>query len=235
MRGRIGVLGGTFDPIHQGHLDLGTAAHDVLDLDEVLVVPSNVPPHRPQPAASSHHRFAMAALAATGLPGWRLSDIELEDAGRSYTSLTLRRLHEQGVPAANLVFIIGADAFSEIEAWHDYPAIFDLAHFAVVSRPGHPVDRLPALVPSLASRMVVAGKGATEARPVIFLIDRTTADVSSTAIRERLARGESIAGLVPERVRQYVEQQHLYTNSLRRGERSGSGHDVAAGRLHDQD
>ena len=94
---RIGLLGGTFDPIHLGHLALATAARTALALDEVRVVPSRVPPHRPQPGASVYHRFAMAALAATGYSRLIVDDIEAQDPDRSYTAVTLRRLHASGL------------------------------------------------------------------------------------------------------------------------------------------
>src|SRR5438128_482685 len=93
---RIGVLGGMFDPIHCGHVDAGAAAEESLHLTAMLVVPSNIPPHRPQPFASSHHRFAMAAMAIAGRRGWRALDVELREDARSYTADTLRRFHARG-------------------------------------------------------------------------------------------------------------------------------------------
>src|ERR1041384_2515705 len=114
MTRRLGILGGTFDPIHCGHVDLAAAAERALGLSAVLIVPSNVPPHRPQPIASSFHRFAMVALAITRRDRWRASDLELRGEPPSYTSITLARLHRDGYAAADLYFLIGADAFGEI-------------------------------------------------------------------------------------------------------------------------
>jgi nicotinate (nicotinamide) nucleotide adenylyltransferase len=150
---RIGILGGTFDPIHCGHLDAGVAAQAALALEELLVLPSNIPPHRPQPTASSYHRFAMVALAIAGRPGWRALDLELREDGRSYTSDSLHTLHGQGFGATELFFVIGADAFLEIATWKNYPAVLNLAHFAVISRRGVPIGDLPARLPALADRM----------------------------------------------------------------------------------
>ena len=150
---RVGILGGTFDPIHCGHVDVGAAAQAALDLEELLVLPSNIPPHRPQPVASSYHRFAMVALAIAGRRGWRALDLELREDGMSYTSETLRSLHDHGVSAQELFFVTGADAFLEIATWKNYPGVLNLAHFAVVSRPGVPVAALPAQLPELADRM----------------------------------------------------------------------------------
>jgi nicotinate-nucleotide adenylyltransferase len=220
---RVGVLGGTFDPIHCGHLDAARAAERTLGLTSLLVMTSNVPPHRPQPAASPFHRFAMAALAVAGTASWQASDIELRDHSRSYTHATLERLHAVGYEPHELFFVIGADAFAEIESWARYPDILDAAHFAVVSRPGWPVAALPQRLPALAPRMVDGGGADARGRATsLFLIDAATADVAATTIRERVAHGESIRGLVPPLVAQHIQQHGLY--------RSGS-----AGRLHGKD
>lgn len=213
MTRRIGILGGTFDPIHQGHLDAAGAAMRALGLTRLYVVTAHLPPHRPQPAASGYHRFAMAALAVAGRSGWQASDMELLERGPSYTSAMLKRFHERGYAAPELFFIAGADAFADIGTWHDYPAILGRAHFAVVSRPGSRAGDLPRRLPRLASRMTSPPPG--ERSPggtMIFLIDAPTADVSSTAIRRSVAAGGSIEGMVPPAVRQHIEQHGLYSS-----------------------
>jgi nicotinate-nucleotide adenylyltransferase len=233
---RLGILGGTFDPIHCGHLDVLVAAQTALDLTRILVIPANIPPHRPQPVASSHHRFAMVALAITGHEGWLASDLELGINSLSFTTGTLQLLHDRGYPAAELFFIIGADAFAEIESWKDFPAILERAHFAVVSRPGLAAGTMPAKLPSLAHRMRHVPERFTEdSRTSIFLIDAVTSAVSSTAIRRDLAEGRPIAGLVPPGVRQYIEQHGLYSSSLEKNPSADEHRAPAAGRLHGQD
>ena len=152
-RRRVGILGGTFDPIHYGHLDVGDAAQTALGLSRMYVVTANVPPHRRQPVASPFQRYAMVVLAVGQRPGWRASDMELRLEGPSYTSDTLARYSQRGYEHAELFFVIGADAFAEIMTWHDYPQIMDAANFAVVSRPGLSVSALPMRLPSLAPRM----------------------------------------------------------------------------------
>jgi nicotinate-nucleotide adenylyltransferase len=229
---RVGILGGTFDPIHCGHLDAAVAAYAALDLTELLVITSNVPPHRPSPVASSYHRFAMVCLAVAGRPGWRASDLELLDSGRSYTSTTLQKLHAEGYAPGELYFIIGADAFADITSWVDYPAILDYAHFAVVARPGHRVIDTPQRLPALAGRMVHPPLDASRRDPSIILLDAPTSDVSSTAIRERRMHGESIAGLVPDSVRQHIEQHELYSSTSAERRTSDGARASAAGRLH---
>ncbi|MCU1384214.1 MAG: nadD [Acidobacteria bacterium] len=233
---RIGILGGTFDPIHRGHLDVADAAIHALTLSRLFVITSNVPPHRPQPLASSYHRFAMVALAVVDRPQWRAADLELRHDAPSFTSRTLDLFHERGYLSSELFFVIGADAFAEIGSWRDYPRILDAAHFAVVSRPGFSVKELPRRLPRLADRMAPPPLDPVPPiDPLIILIDAPTADVSSTAIRAHLARGEDIAGLVPPNVQQHIEHHGLYTSMSPGRRRSDAPRIPAAGRLHGQD
>jgi nicotinate-nucleotide adenylyltransferase len=230
---RIGILGGTFDPIHCGHLDMAEAALRALNLTRMYVITANIPPHRPQPQASSFHRFAMVSMAVAGRAGWRASDLELRTSVTSYTSDTLKMFHQRGYAPCELFFVLGSDAFAEIATWRDYPAILDAAHFVVVSRPGLPVGLLTGRLPQLADRMVRPPIDAiTQIDPVIILIEAPTADVSSTAIRERRAQGLSIGGMVPPFVQQHIEQHGLYSAMVpgRRG--SDAPRASEAGRLH---
>ena len=235
MSRRIGILGGSFDPIHCGHIDLAMAAEATLGLARLFVIPASVSPHRSQTYASGFHRFAMAALTAAGRPGWRASDLELRSDGPSYTYATLQRFHERGYAPGELFFIIGADAFADITSWRDYPAILDAANFAVVARSGHAVETLPQRLTPLAGRMVHPPIERIDAsRPAIILINAVTADVSSTAIRRLCAERRPITGLVDLGVQQHIEQHGLYRAQVpgRRG--SDSPADSAAGRLHGQ-
>src|SRR6476469_6370930 len=152
---RLGILGGTLDPVHVGHVETARAARHALGLDRTLLVPSRVPPHRPtQPAASPFHRFAMTALAVNGIDGLEASDVELTAPGTSYTADTLDRFHASGLAPLQIFFILGADAFAEIETWNRYPEVLDLANFVVVSRPGFLVEPLRGRLPGLAARMI---------------------------------------------------------------------------------
>jgi nicotinate-nucleotide adenylyltransferase len=233
-RRRLGILGGTFDPIHRGHIDLARAAERTLALTRVFVIPAHVPPHRSQPFASSFHRFAMVSLSVAGRAGWRASDLELRSEAPSYTSTTLAKFHERGYEPTELFFIIGADAFAEIGTWRDYPHILSGAHFAVVSRPGSPALEMPRRLPLLADRMTTPRTERMPPLPSIILIDADTADVSSTAIRARRAAGEPIVDLVDPGVQQHIEQHGLYT-SMGTGRRAGDRRpEPAAGRLHGQ-
>lgn len=207
---RIALLGGTFDPIHCGHLDIARAAREALDLDTVWLVPAHVPPHRRAPRASAAHRFAMTALAAQGEPGMLVSDIEMRDASPSYTASTLAKLADEGLRGASVCFITGADAFREIETWKDFPGILDACHFVVVSRPGVPASSMRTELPKLAGRMIDLPAPIPD-QPAILLVNAPTAEVSSTLVRQTLAEGGTIEGMVPAAVAGYIRKQALYT------------------------
>jgi nicotinate-nucleotide adenylyltransferase len=206
---RLGVLGGTFDPIHLGHLDVARAAQHLLGLDRILVVPSHTPPHRAAPRASAAHRFAMAALAVQDDAALIVSDVEMRGQGPSFTAATLERLRAEGVDLPSVVFITGADAFADIETWKDFPALLDRCHFAAVSRPGVPAGSLRGRLPALAARMIDA-PCTLAAIPSIVLVDSPTAAVSSTEVRRRVGAGESIHGLVPDAVADHISKHGLY-------------------------
>lgn len=215
MNRRLGILGGTFDPIHCGHLDLGAAAQAALGLEALLVMPLNVPPHRAAPVASAFHRFAMVAISIAGRSGWRASDLELRRQEPSYTSSTLRHLHDAGYQPHELFFVLGADAFAEIGIWKDYPQILERANFVVVSRPGNPVSALPARLPDLASRMVrVNADDERPSAPSVLLVDGHTADISGTSVRRRAAERLSLTGMVVPGVEQHIQQHGLYRATL---------------------
>ena len=210
MRRRLGVLGGTFDPVHFGHLDAAAAAQAAVSLDEVLFIPSHDPPHRQvDPHATAFHRFALVSLAIDGVAGYRASDMELVREGSSYTADTLRGLHQAGWEPSQLFFILGADAFAEIATWREFPSVLDSAHFVVVSRPGVSVEAALARTPDLRAR----ARKATIAAPLhtaIHLVEAHTRDVSSTTIRKRLSDGQPIDDLVPSSVARHIAAHHLY-------------------------
>lgn len=213
--GLRGWLGGTFDPIHEGHLDVARAAYTALQLTGVTLVPARVPPHRAQPTAAPAQRLDMARLAAAAHPWLDVSTFEIEAEGPSYTATTLDRLEADGVDLSSLVIITGADAFAGIQSWHRADEVLTRVAFAVVSRPGHPVADVPGQLPSLAGAMHPVGPdgpaaGWSSSRPAIALIDAPTAPVSSTRIRAALAAGQSLQGLLPPPVAEYISRHGLY-------------------------
>jgi nicotinate-nucleotide adenylyltransferase len=199
--GRLGILGGTFDPIHVGHLDAADAARRALKLDQVWFIPSCDPPHRPAaPVASGYHRFALVTLAIQGDDALRASDIELTRTGPSYTADTLRAVTRQGWQPAQIFFILGSDAFAEIATWREFPAVLDAANFVVIARPGITLDAAVSRTPSLRGRLGTS----------IFPVEARVRDVSSSTIRARIAARQSIDDLVPAVVARHIVTHHLY-------------------------
>jgi nicotinate-nucleotide adenylyltransferase len=208
----FGILGGTFDPIHNGHLVVAAAARTALGLATVQLAPARVPPHRAGPLVSIYHRFAMVAIAAETDAALVACELGLESTEPSYTGALLEEFTRAGHAASQMVFIIGADAFADIATWRYYPAILDRCHFAVVSRPGLRVTALPARLPALSGRFAEPAP-AWPATPRVFLIDSPTPDVSSTEIRARARAGASLEGLVPPSVARYVRRHGLYADA----------------------
>jgi nicotinate-nucleotide adenylyltransferase len=211
----LGILGGTFDPIHNGHLAAAAAAQHALSLDAITLIPSHIPPHRLDPVgATSEQRYAMAALAAAEHPGWSASRIEVDRQGPSYTYDTLVRLKETVSVGAQYFFILGADAFAEIATWSRYPAVLGLAHFVVVSRPGITLDSLRERVPSAfqlhppCSPSSFLDLGGDDCR--VILVEARTPDISSTDIRRRVRNGERVDVFVPPSVASYIQLHRLY-------------------------
>jgi nicotinate-nucleotide adenylyltransferase len=205
----IGLFGGTFDPVHVGHLDVARAARAAASLDAVWLVPARLPPHRRPPFASAAHRFAMAALAAASEPGVLVSDLEMDAPGPSYTADTLDRLEARGCDLRTVCFVIGVDAFHDIAAWKDYPRVVERCDFVVVSRPGFAVGELRRALPGLAPRMTDAPLRRAS-RPGILLVDAPTSAVSSTDVRQAIRRGASLDGLLPPAVAGHIRRHGLY-------------------------
>lgn len=208
----VGVFGGTFDPVHYGHLLPALEAARALGLAEVRFVPAARPPHRPPPAASAAHRVRMLALALAAQPefaaaGFRIDERELTRAGPSYTVDTLQSLRSE-MGAQPIGLLLGTDAFMSLPTWHRWQELIGLAHLVVLQRPGWAMagvskwaaDRLATAPPEL----IVRPAGA------IWFQDVTPREISSTRIREFLSEGRSVTGLLPEVVRDYIESQQLY-------------------------
>lgn len=197
---RIGIYGGTFDPIHIGHLAIAEEAGHALDLAEVLFVPAARQPLKGEAqGASAAQRLVMTRLACVGNPRFRVSDIELRRPPPSYTIDTLLALRAEVGPAASLVFILGADAARDLPRWHRAAEIMGLARLAIVGRPGVELsmERLEAALPGVAARC--------------DLIDGPRLEVSSSDLRERLASGRPARYQIPDPVLAYIAEQRLYT------------------------
>jgi nicotinate-nucleotide adenylyltransferase len=212
----LGILGGTFDPIHVGHLGLARELRTALGLPAVRLVPACIPPHREAPVASPAHRLAMVELAIAGIPGLEVDRREIDRPGPSYTVPTLESLRAED-RARPLALIVGADAFLGLPLWHRWQELFDLAHIVVVGRPGVALDvaTAPALVPEWERRQASGPAALTAAPAGAIVVQPVTArDVSATAIRRELARGAAglaaVHGLLPPPVLAYIERNQLY-------------------------
>ena len=220
MQSVLGVFGGTFDPIHCGHLELARELGQSLALSAVRFIPAGDPPHRPAPAVSAAHRLAMVELAVAGHPGLEVDAREVLRKGRSYTVTTLAELRDED-RRRNLVLIVGADAFVGLPTWHRWREIFELAHLVVVARPG--VTLADHLSPELAlehsrRRSDDASVIFSQAAGAIVEPPITARAISASAIREALARREAdgigaLRGLLPAAVLAYIERNRLYLPS----------------------
>jgi nicotinate-nucleotide adenylyltransferase len=209
----IGVLGGTFDPVHLGHVALAEAALAGLPLDEVLWLPSGSPAHRAPPVAGARDRLAMLRLATVGNPRYRIDDSELARSEPTYTVHALTRLRAQLGNQQPLALLLGSDSFLSLPTWLRWRELFDLAHIAVASRPGHlPSDGGPApeLSTEIARRSARPEQLGANAAGRIVRFDMPPMDISASAIRTRLAAGQDTRRLLPAAVLAYIEAQHLY-------------------------
>ncbi len=198
---RIGLFGGTFDPVHVGHLRTAIEFRELLDLDRVHLIPSARPPHREAPAAGAADRLAMVERAAATIPGLAADDRELRRDGPSWTVATLRELRAELGDSAGLLWLLGADAFAALDSWHEWECLLDLAHLVVAERPGTRPVPSPA-VADLLDRHLAEDPAALRGRPAgcILRCRFTLLDVSATALRRRCAEGRSIQLLVTDAV-----------------------------------
>lgn len=190
---RIGVMGGTFDPVHHGHLVAASEVAASFDLDEVVFVPTGVPWQKVDRAVSpAEDRYLMTVIATASDPRFSVSRIDIDRDGPTYTLDTLRDLQQAYPEAGELYFITGADALAQLLTWHDVEALFALAHFVGVTRPGHP----------LADPGLPSGE--------VSLVEIPALAISSTDVRDRVASGRPIDYLVPEGVARYIDKRGLY-------------------------
>jgi nicotinate-nucleotide adenylyltransferase len=204
---KIAVLGGTFDPIHHGHLAAARSVSSTFHTDEVHFVPAYSAPHKQsQESTSAFHRFAMVALAITAIDGFRVSTIEVDALEKRYTVETLQQMRSMN-PSAELLFILGTDMYAEFETWKDYRTVMSLAHLVVVHRPGFSFRE------DLAPYQVLQ-KGQTVTLPstaTVFYLPFVEQPVSSTAIRDACRRGNDASSWVPPAVWTYISRHKLYS------------------------
>lgn len=187
---KIGILGGTFNPIHFGHLVLAEEVKEALTLDKVIFVPANLPPHKDdKDVIPSEHRLKMVKLATKDNPHFSVSDIEIRRKGKSYSVDTLKEFKKRFAKDRELFFIVGSDAITYLREWKDVGELFKLAHFVMATRPGYALN---------------------EENSNILTVSIKAIDISAFEIRQRIKEDKSIRYLVPEAVRRYIIRKELY-------------------------
>ena len=211
---KLGILGGTFDPVHFGHLRTAEEVGQALGLEKVFLIPAASPPHKSkEPVTPFRHRLAMARLGVSASATLEVLDLEGRREGPSYSFDTLRQLKSHYGKTAVIYFVVGSDAFLDIHSWKDYEKLFDYAHFVLIPRPGNDIETL---------RDFILGLGASPNSPggndvftvssgnQIIIYQSTLLAISATNIRRLAGSGRSIAFLVPESVRDYICEKELY-------------------------
>jgi nicotinate-nucleotide adenylyltransferase len=200
---KIGVLGGTFDPVHQGHLVIAEEAINRLNLAEILFMPAGQPWLKMDyPISSAEHRVQMVRLAIADKPGFKLSTMEIERDGPTYTVDTIVQLQAQFSAGTELFFILGWDSLNELPQWREPARLVKLCHLVAVPRPGYPLpdlNSLEAVIPGLTSSTII--------------LNTPEIDISASEIRNMVAQGLSISHLVPEPVDRYIREHRLYTTT----------------------
>jgi nicotinate-nucleotide adenylyltransferase len=217
MTHTLGILGGTFDPIHYGHLRFAAEVRAALGLAQMHLVPSGVPPHRAAPVASSEDRLAMTTLGCAEFPGLVADGREVRRAGPSYTVVTLQELHSQDRQRP-LALLLGSDALHGLATWYHWEQIFTLAHLVVVERPGEAFDaeKLPPALREQCERRLTTDPSRLSRGLAGTILRLTVAPqpISATAIRAALARGAAgraeVVGLLPATVLAYIDRNQLY-------------------------
>lgn len=212
----IGILGGTFDPVHYGHLRLGQQVGEALKLDEVRFVPSGTPPHRAAPRLPAPRRLAMVKLAVQDNPLFSVDERETRRSGLAYTVDTLAELRAEVGSERPLCLLVGADAFLDFATWHRWHELFTLAHIVVAHRPGFPVDTWHERMPQPLAREYAARSLqqplAVHLAPAggVAVVAITALDISATMIREAIREGRSVRYLLPDSVLDYIQSHRLY-------------------------
>jgi len=216
---KLGILGGTFNPIHLAHLRIAEEVRESCALDQVLFIPAAVPPHKTVaediPFA---HRLAMVEAAIAGNPYFAVSDIETRRAGKSYSIHTLEALHREHA-GDEFYFIIGMDSFRDLESWKEYRRLFELCNIVVAARPGVVVDDPKSLLPIAIMKEFCYNCASKTLRhhsgTAVIFVEETFLDISSTRIRQLVGEGRSTRYLVPSAVYSYIERHGLYRDTER--------------------
>lgn len=215
--GKTGLLGGTFNPIHCGHIQAAKIAAGRFKLDKILFIPAYIPPHKEKgPVAEAEHRWEMVKYAAAPYPRFIPSSIEMEAEGPSYSINTIREV-KRVYPGVQLYFILGVDAFLEIDTWKDHRSVLESCRFIVISRPGYDLLKAFGILGGRYKEKMtyIEEKDKIDLKMLeryhIYLFKMNSLDVSSSEIRQRIKQGRSIKGMVPLEVEKYIKEKDLYS------------------------
>ncbi len=206
----IGVLGGTFDPVHNAHVRVARLALDVLDLERVLWIPTGAPAYRTAPVASAEDRVAMLGLATAGEPRFEIDCRELAPGASGYSVDTLAALRRERGAGVPLLLLMGSDQFAKLDSWHRWRDLFSLAHLAVFARPGWAPAESTVLSELAARRSLPRGDWRTRPCGAIVSVEMPPLDISATALRAAISRGECVSDLLPAAVLDYIASHGLY-------------------------
>ncbi len=214
----IGIMGGTFNPVHFGHLRAAEEVAQSLSLAQVIFMPAAQPPHKsPVGLAPFRHRYRMLELAMVGNPSFTLSDLENQRPGKSYSVETLTQQSTLYGKDEELYFVLGLDAFMELPTWKSYRQLFSLCHFVVVARPGYSATSLGTMLQDQVSDEYSFDQAVEgfihPSHCTVYYREVTLLDISSSTIRQLLAKGRSVRYLVPDEVEAYIYQQGLYLST----------------------
>jgi len=211
---RIAIMGGTFNPIHFGHLRIAEEVREAFNLDKVIFIPTFMPPHKDNGSLiSPEHRFEMVQLAVKDNPFFEASDVEIKRGGRSYSVVTLRALRDK-YTGTDFSFIAGTDSFNDITTWCEYEELFKLTNFIVIPRPGYPVKKIAEILP-----VELARKFWYDAEKAVYINDygkfvtymeTTLFGISASGIRKMIKEGNSTRYILPKEVEDYVTKNGLY-------------------------
>lgn len=210
MTRRIGLLGGTFNPVHYGHLRSAVEVRERLALDELRLVPSARPPHRAAPEVTAEQRLAMVQLALAGSDELQVDARELQRSSPSWTVDTLASLRAELGPQAVVFFILGWDAFCGLPGWHRWQELLELAHLVVLQRPDFDQEAPEALKDLLAARAITPDAGSNAPAGHIITLEQTPLAISATQIRQLVGLGRSARFLLPDSVLNYIQTHGLY-------------------------
>jgi len=214
----VGILGGTFDPIHYGHLRLAEEMLELARLGQIRFIPAGTPPHRDTPQVSARHRSAMVKLAIADQPAFVLDDREIDRTTPCYTVDTLRELRAELGAIQPLCLLMGGDEFLQLNAWHEWERLFEQAHIVVGNRPGFTLqERIDSAIPALRrhyqQRLCAADALSLKPAGGITELAIPKLEISATLIRSRVAENRSIRYLLPNAVADYIHQHRLYTHA----------------------